>query len=69
MSLCRDRIFLCCDRVLAKAKRFLITTVYFRLRQTLAKTKRVSCRDKVFCVATGCGQDQGPCVATKQFVS
>ena len=71
MSLCRDRIFLCCDRVLAKAKRFLITTAYFRLRQTLAKTKRVSCRhrvwsrpralccDKAICVVTEVGRGQG----------
>ena len=29
MSLCRDRIFLCCDRILVKARRFLIVTVYF----------------------------------------
>ena len=55
MSLCNNRIFLCHDKVMAKARRFLITTIYFRSRQTLAKTKRVSRRDKVFCVTTGCG--------------
>ena len=70
MSLCHDIIFLCRDRVLVKARRFFVTTVYFRSRQTLAKIKRISCCDKVFCVKTGCGQKtKGPCVATKQFVS
>ena len=29
MSLCREIIFLCLDRVLAKARRFLVVTVYF----------------------------------------
>ena len=29
MSLCCDRIFLCRDRVLAKAIRFLVAIVYF----------------------------------------
>ena len=59
MSLCDDIIFLCRDRVLAKARMFLVATIYCWSQQTLAKKKRVFPRDKVFCVVTGCGQDQG----------
>ena len=59
MSLCHDRIFLCRDRVLAKAKRFLVVIVYFLSHDKLWLRQRASCLDKVFCVATGCGQDQG----------
>ena len=41
----------------------------FISRQTLAKTKRVSHYDKVYCVTTGVAKTNEPCVATKQFVS
>ena len=54
MSLCRDIIFLCRDRVMVKARRFLVMTIYFRSQQTLAKTKgpyvatKQLCRDRVW---------------------
>ena len=55
MSLYHDRIFLCRDRVLAKASRFLFAIVYFLGRDILWPRQRVSCFDKVFCVAIGLG--------------
>ena len=65
-----NRVFLC--RCVAiefwpRPEGFLSQQYIFRSRQTLDKGQRVSCHDKVFCVATGYGQDQGTLCCNKEI--
>ena len=63
MEWCRDRVWprpkdLCRDRAWPWARNFMSRqSIYVAI--SFDQDKRVSCREKVFCVATRCGQDKG----------